>query len=334
MILDERKIYYVYEWYNIDTGEIFYVGKGRGNRCRDRAPADRNKLFIKYINEHNCTYRKFVENLDENTACEIEDKRIKELKSLGQCSCNLTNRTSHRGCQYGEKNGFYGKTHTKEALKKMSEANLGGRNAGENNSQFGISPKERMSPEVYAGWLYKQQHNKDGDMNGRATNIYAYNSCERLEFTCITYCAEYLREQKNLTADLDTIRSRISECIRCGTTYCGYKFEMDDDKYNYNPKVKINIAIKNPLFEDISCFCKNKNIPSSRAIELLLKKYVENNYNIKKCDKKILAHSKTLRLDKNLFEEVSKKDSGFGVSCIVNNLIEMLIKGDISIENK
>lgn len=334
MILDDRKIYYVYEWYNIDTGEIFYVGKGRGNRCRDRAPADRNKPFIKYINEHNCTYRKIFENLDEDTACQLEDKRIKELKGKGQCICNLTNRTSHRGCLYGKDNGFYGKKHTAESLRKMSEANLNGRNAGENNSQYGVSPKERMSKDVYEGWLYKQQHNKDGDMNGRATNIYAYNDCEKLEFTCITYCAEYLREKNNITANLDTVRSRISECIRCKTAYYGYKFEMNDDKFNYNPKVKINVSIKMPLFEYISKFSKDKNISSSKAIEVLLKKYVESSYDIVKTDKKTISQNKTLRLNKNLFDAVSKKDLGFGLSCIINNLIGMLVKGDISIENK
>lgn len=28
----ENKKYYVYKWYNIDTNEVFYIGKGCGNR--------------------------------------------------------------------------------------------------------------------------------------------------------------------------------------------------------------------------------------------------------------------------------------------------------------
>lgn len=31
----ERKKFYVYEWYNIDTNEVFYVGKGCGNRYKE-----------------------------------------------------------------------------------------------------------------------------------------------------------------------------------------------------------------------------------------------------------------------------------------------------------
>ena len=29
-----NKKFYVYEWYNIDTNEVFYVGKGCGNRYK------------------------------------------------------------------------------------------------------------------------------------------------------------------------------------------------------------------------------------------------------------------------------------------------------------
>ena len=28
--------FYVYEWYIINTGEIFYIGKGRGNRYKEK----------------------------------------------------------------------------------------------------------------------------------------------------------------------------------------------------------------------------------------------------------------------------------------------------------
>lgn len=36
-------MFYVYEWYNIDTNEIFYVGKGCGERYKQATK--RNKLF-------------------------------------------------------------------------------------------------------------------------------------------------------------------------------------------------------------------------------------------------------------------------------------------------
>ncbi len=41
------KQFYVYEWYNIETKEIFYVGKGTRNRINHKKR--RNKLFKEYI---------------------------------------------------------------------------------------------------------------------------------------------------------------------------------------------------------------------------------------------------------------------------------------------
>lgn len=259
MILDDRKIYYVYEWYNIDTGEIFYVGKGRGLRCQHRAPGNRNKKFVNYVNKNNCTYRKVFENLDEETACGLEDKRIKELKSKGQCICNLTDRTSHRGCSYGKDNGFYGKKHTASSLRKMSEANLNGRNAGENNSQYGISPlqrmgkekydswrknhsktvsgegnsqsgvspKERMSSEVYSQWLIKQSTSKFGKQNPKARPIILKNENCEIKFDLIKDCVLYLKEQGYVGQDR-SIRGGITKSLKLGKPYKGMNFEYVD----------------------------------------------------------------------------------------------------------
>lgn len=82
-------MYYVYEWFVIETGEIFYVGKG----CRKRYSSlnGRNKLFEEYINTRHCKSRIIKRFDDENTALKYEHDRICYLKSQGQCSCNLDN---------------------------------------------------------------------------------------------------------------------------------------------------------------------------------------------------------------------------------------------------
>lgn len=335
MVLDERKIYYVYEWYNIDTGEIFYVGKGRGHRCRDKAPADRNKPFIKYITDNkNCTYRKIMENLDEDSACKAEEKRIKELKAVGQCSCNIIARTTHRGVLYGEANGFYGKTHTLEALKKMIEANSNGRNAGENNSQYGISPKNRMSPEVYAGWRIKQHQNKVGELNGRATTIVAYNDEESREFSCMTYCAEYIHDKFNLTATINSTRSRISECLRCGEKYCGYSFEMKDDKYTYVPKKKFCIAIYKSIFYEITNDCREKNITLSEFIVRLMNMYIANKCRLEEAPMAEGVQIKTMRVEKTLADKFDEFRGEVSRSFIINSMIKMYLEGKIDIESQ
>ena len=79
-------MYYVYEWFNCETNEIFYVGKGTGRRLKVRK---RNSLFNKYIKENKCESRvvKYFET--EKEAFEFEYNYIKELKLQGQCKCNM-----------------------------------------------------------------------------------------------------------------------------------------------------------------------------------------------------------------------------------------------------
>ena len=74
--------YYVYEWYVEDTNEIFYVGKGTGNRVTSMK--NRNSYFKNIRKKYKCNYRilKYFEN--ENDAYNYELKRGLELKEIGQ----------------------------------------------------------------------------------------------------------------------------------------------------------------------------------------------------------------------------------------------------------
>lgn len=81
------KSFYVYEWYNIDTNEVFYVGKG----CKKRKDTTkkRNQKFLNYITEHSVASRIFKDNLNEEEAFQLEKETIDYYKKIGQCSCNL-----------------------------------------------------------------------------------------------------------------------------------------------------------------------------------------------------------------------------------------------------
>lgn len=80
-------LFYVYEWYDVDTNEIFYVGKGCGRR--NASLQSRNKLFLEYYNSHTCANRIIQYFESEEDALEYEHKRIVSLKAQGLCSCNL-----------------------------------------------------------------------------------------------------------------------------------------------------------------------------------------------------------------------------------------------------
>ena len=79
-------MYYVYEWFIVETGEIIYVGKGTKNRYKVRK---RNKLFNKMILENECDSRIIKRFETEKDAFTFECERIKELKKSGQCVCNI-----------------------------------------------------------------------------------------------------------------------------------------------------------------------------------------------------------------------------------------------------
>lgn len=89
-------MFYVYEWYIIDTEEIFYVGKG----CKKRKGqiSARNKLFKEVYDNNKCANRIVKEFDNENDAFNYEHQRITELKNKGLCKCNL---------DYGGKGGCH-----------------------------------------------------------------------------------------------------------------------------------------------------------------------------------------------------------------------------------
>lgn len=58
----------------------------------------------------------------------------------------------------GDKNPFYGKTHTAGTKEKQSQAKIG-KNMGEDNPMYGRKIKEFMSPEAYEAWRLKTIEN-------------------------------------------------------------------------------------------------------------------------------------------------------------------------------
>lgn len=83
-----KKDFYVYEWFIAETGEVFYVGKGRGTRYKD---FHNHAYEAERIRELFKTDVRFVgENLTEDEAIELETKEI--LRILNETQDRLTNR--------------------------------------------------------------------------------------------------------------------------------------------------------------------------------------------------------------------------------------------------
>lgn len=83
--------YYVYEWFIIDTNEVFYVGKGKDKRAQNIT--QRNKFFKDMYNTHNCNFRIKIDNLTEEDAFKYETLLIKYYKEYYP-EYRLTNQTN------------------------------------------------------------------------------------------------------------------------------------------------------------------------------------------------------------------------------------------------
>lgn len=79
-------MYYVYEWYIVETGEVFYVGKGTGNRYKVRK---HNRFFNDMLLRYKCESRIIKKFGTEKEAFSYEFERVNELKQIGQCVCNI-----------------------------------------------------------------------------------------------------------------------------------------------------------------------------------------------------------------------------------------------------
>jgi hypothetical protein len=134
----EDKRFYVYIWIRLDKNEVFYVGKGTGNRYKDMSM--RNRYFLNVVNKigkENIEIKIVEDNLLEDEAFEREKFYIKYYNDQG---FNLTNLTSggegssdwYRYLTEEEKEkhkeiskSFIGKHHTEKTKQKMSQSMKG-----------------------------------------------------------------------------------------------------------------------------------------------------------------------------------------------------------------
>ena len=101
-------------WYFKDTGEVFHIGKGTGNRYKETKNS-RNDFFKNIINAHNdnVDVKIYKDNLTEQEAWDLEKTMIAQYKAVGQCKTNF-----HEG-GYG---GYTGNYDNPERSHKISEA--------------------------------------------------------------------------------------------------------------------------------------------------------------------------------------------------------------------
>jgi hypothetical protein len=109
--MEVQNMFYVYEWFIEDTGEIIYVGKGTGKRYKVRT---HNRFFNDMIKRYKCSSRIVKEFENEDDAFQYEYERSLALIAIGQCVCNID-----LGGMGGKQSWW-----TDEMRKKYSENNV------------------------------------------------------------------------------------------------------------------------------------------------------------------------------------------------------------------
>lgn len=158
-----NKGYYVYEWIRLDTNEPFYVGKGKDDRWK-KLTREGNNHFNNIVKSIPVVVNILHDNLDEDVALGLEVYYIWLYRDIigynlvnindGGDGCALCGKNNpmygknyrdfmteeakmerDRKCSEamsGENHYLYGKSHSEETRKKMSEAKKG-KYIGKNN---------------------------------------------------------------------------------------------------------------------------------------------------------------------------------------------------------
>lgn len=232
--------YYVYEHVRLDNNAVFYVGKGKGDRCRYKHRNEKHD----YIMEKYGMKVNIVENgLTESEAYNKEYELINHYINEEGYGIDII------GLEGNDPDKF------------LTNKTFGSQGSiGISNPQFNVSPKDRMTEEVYNNWLEKTVsrlekqtgknnpnynnktlHNKvkddkelrikyysrPGAQNGRAQKIKVYdiNMNYINTFDTIGEAAQWIKDELNLSAKIDSIRTNIRERTKKGKPYKNMYFE-------------------------------------------------------------------------------------------------------------
>lgn len=88
MISQEERNHYVYIWKIKDSGEVFYVGKGKNSRYKNTS--HRSQAFKKIYEHNECEVEIICDNLTNAEACDKEQAEILHYKNLGHPLANHT----------------------------------------------------------------------------------------------------------------------------------------------------------------------------------------------------------------------------------------------------
>lgn len=161
-----KKKFYIYAHINLSNDEIFYIGKGCGNRSNKTT--NRSEFWNNIVSKYGYDILLIEEELTEEESFELEKYYINKIgrRDLGlgtlvnmtdggEGSSNISESTryKHSVNNTGDGNPFYGKKHNEESRSKIRESR--------SKQVFSEESKKRMSEAGKLRWLNKKSLKKD-----------------------------------------------------------------------------------------------------------------------------------------------------------------------------
>ncbi|MFB3167470.1 hypothetical protein P5G62_010150 [Neobacillus sp. 179-C4.2 HS] len=85
--LSKARVFYVYERFIKDTDQVFYIGKGKGDRFKQ---LDRRNFYFLKVKEHfDCDVRIVKEGLSEYEASVLEEEWFSQREKEGHILTNI-----------------------------------------------------------------------------------------------------------------------------------------------------------------------------------------------------------------------------------------------------
>ncbi|MFJ1104191.1 hypothetical protein SNE23_09170 [Bacillus sp. RA(2023)] len=84
--LSTEPVYYVYEWFIKETNQVFYIGKGKGQRFKQEK---NNPYFLSVKNHYDCDTRFVKENLTEYESLILEESLFSQREKEGHVLTNV-----------------------------------------------------------------------------------------------------------------------------------------------------------------------------------------------------------------------------------------------------
>ena len=297
-------MYYVYEWYIIETGEIIYVGKGTRNRYKVRK---HNSLFNEMIKRFECDSRIIRTFDNELDAFSYEYERIEELKKLNQCTCNIyhggfggstTDWTNAKRKRYSENNVMKSekqrermssdnpmknkKTAEKVGLKHRKAVVIGDI---EYPSVTEAAKRLNTGTGIIKLWCNKGINSKG--------ELCRYKDSEQVEFNgkrynkggcrALTYKGKHYETPKDLYDELGVNQSVVLRWLKLGFDPYGNPCRYDDDDrelvFEMKRKSHHPVIVNGVRYRTMAAAARANNVSAQWIADLANHKYTDKNLN-------------------------------------------------------